>query len=160
VLSEFKPFAAATESMEATPLGAATPGDDVDMLTQSVELRFQSISLEQVILSLPSSLFSSILSTDGTFSGEANHDGKRLEVRPSSRLVSLFVFSPQSSYRIPLSPRLSIPQTRSRTFCSIARISLSLFFSLFEPPWNFFLELQSNRFWDSLQFRPVHLRFL
>lgn len=47
VLSEFKPFAAATESMEATPLGAATPGDDVDMLTQSVELRFQSISLEQ-----------------------------------------------------------------------------------------------------------------
>jgi hypothetical protein len=156
-LSEFKPFAAATESMEATPLGAATPGDDVDMLTQSVELRFQSISLEQVN---PILTFISILSTDGTFSGEANHDGKRLEVRPSSRLVSLFVFSPQSSYRIPLSPRLSIPQTRSRTFCSIARISLSLFFSLFEPPWNFFLELQSNRFWDSLQFRPVHLRFL
>ncbi|KAI5481376.1 hypothetical protein MNV49_004998 [Pseudohyphozyma bogoriensis] len=50
VISEFKPFAAATSmTMADTPLGEDLPAKSADdELTQSVELRFGQISLEQV----------------------------------------------------------------------------------------------------------------
>lgn len=50
-MSEFKAFSAKPSlSMADTPLGVDVPEpeDEVDALTQSVELRFGNISLEQV----------------------------------------------------------------------------------------------------------------
>lgn len=50
VVSEFKSFAASSSgmSMSSTPLGGAE--DEMDSLTQSIELKFGAISLDQVSL--------------------------------------------------------------------------------------------------------------